>query len=153
MSAISASSCLGISNVASLSKRLWLLKLVWSVHVDCKANDDDEDGVVAEGCVRHVVRVFVPDAPALHFHPLPIVLAHRRLHDVLVPLVLLQTNQCFLCLQADLLCKSILPILPLLSPLAPFFSVVVFVVRLIFIVLILSLNSSISLLVLADEVW
>ena len=152
MSAISAS-CRRINNHGSMRVCQWLLKLVLSVHVDCKAYDDDEDGVVAEGSVRHVVGVFVPDAPALHLHSLAIVLANRCLHDVLVPLVLLQTNQCFLCLQADLLCKSILPILPLLSPLAPFFSVVVFVVRLIFIVLILSLNSSISLLVLADEVW
>lgn len=132
---------------------LWLLKLVESVHVDCKAYDDDEDGVVAEGCVRHVVGVFVPDTPALHFHSLSIVFAHRRLHDVLVPLVLLQTNQCFLCLQADLLGESILPILPLLSPLAPFLSFIIFVVRLIFIVLILNLRSIVALLVLADKVW
>ena len=137
--------------VIRIRGRLLKQKMLMSVHVDCKCNDDHEDGIVSEGCIRNIVGVFVPDAPTLHFHSLAIILAHCCLHNVLVPLILLQAYECFLCLQANLLGKGVLPIVSLLNPLAPFLAFFIFVL-IIIIVLILSLHSCISLLVLTDKV-
>ena len=82
-----------------------------SVEVDCKGDNYDENGIVPERYVCHIVSVFVPDRATLHLHPLPIVLAHRHLHNILVSLVLFQGEKGVFGVDTQLASQRILPIL------------------------------------------
>jgi len=93
----------------------------------------------------------------LHLHALPIILTHCRLHDVLVPFVLLTVYKSFLSLDTDLPSKDIFPVFfvcsSLISLLSLLTSIFFFLVVVIFLVFIIRLfYTSVPLLVLPDQI-
>ena len=128
-----------------------------SVKVDSKCDYYDKDSIVFERDIGNIIGVFVPRAPTLHFYALPIILTHCRLHDVLVPLVLLTVYKCFLSLDTDLPGENIFPVffvgssLPsLLFLLTSIFFLLVVVI--LFVLIIRLLYTSVSLLVLSHQI-
>ena len=142
----------------AVAKDSFLSAFLFSVEVDCEGDNYDENGIVSERYVCHIVSVFIPDRATLHLHPLPIILPHGHLHNILVALVFFQGQKGIFGVDTQLTGQCVLPILfvclsLLLSPavlltLTRFRRVIL--IRLLLILRRL-LHSSIALLVRPDQ--